>query len=409
MPKLEKAANLFIRNFNHFVFLSICYASSVIPNGLVIKKRACVGNCSPGWSRKWDLTLQIAGMELVNILKSEYYEKYKVDEIRFWNEVTQLLKVMNPDKASNVFESLNRLMTSLMSTLKEKRRRKLSKLIEIFYVNLENKLLNSFKFFEDFVWFKASFLKCSDVRVLSRSRDRRKRDHQLESLLERSGDNIYEYSENSDMQDHSVNQSVIVEVQNVDHQRLVGKFVSSNVVNLSRRILSESEISLLSKGLKFSPTPREFDKSQLKQDLESFGRRLRLRWFFRGNNENEQPETFSNVFRVPSSFTPKTKDAAIEVYLTRLEEELMSVQAAGSNFSNLSVAEQEALRTIKSDNSIVIKGADKGSGVVVWDKEDYLLEAECQLSDTEVYAECNSDPLPLLQNKISDVLKRIKT
>ena len=112
---------------------------------------------------------------------------------------------------------------------------------------------------------------------------------------------------------------------------------------------------------------------------------------------------------MPSSFTPKTKDAAIEIYPTRLEEEFMSVQAAGSNFSNLSVAEQEALRTIKSDNYIVIKGADKGSAVVVWDKEDYLLEAESQLSDTEVYAECNSDPLPLLQNKISDVLMRIKT
>ena len=112
---------------------------------------------------------------------------------------------------------------------------------------------------------------------------------------------------------------------------------------------------------------------------------------------------------MPFSFTPKTKDAAIEIYLTRLEEELMSVQAAGSNFSNLSVAEQEALRNIKSDNYIVINGADKGSGVVVWDKEDYLLEAESQLSDTEVYAECNSDPLPLLQENISDVLKRNKT
>ena len=96
------------------------------------------------------------------------------------------------------------------------------------------------------------------------------------------------------MQDHS--ESVIVEFENVDKQRLVGKFVPSNVVNLSRRILSESKISLFFKGLKFSPTPREFDKSQLKQDLESFGRRLRLRWFFRGNTENEQPETFSNVF-----------------------------------------------------------------------------------------------------------------
>ena len=37
-------------------------------------------------------------------------------------------------------------------------------------------------------------------------------------------------------------------------ERLESKFVSSNVINLSRRNLSEAEISLLSKGLKFVPT-----------------------------------------------------------------------------------------------------------------------------------------------------------
>ena len=37
--------------------------------------------------------------------------------------------------------------------------------------------------------------------------------------------------------------------------RFVGKFVSDNVVNLSSRKLSRAEISLLSKGLKFVPTP----------------------------------------------------------------------------------------------------------------------------------------------------------
>ena len=35
-------------------------------------------------------------------------------------------------------------------------------------------------------------------------------------------------------------------------ERLEGKFVSSNVINLSRRNLPEAEISLLSKALKFS-------------------------------------------------------------------------------------------------------------------------------------------------------------
>ena len=37
-------------------------------------------------------------------------------------------------------------------------------------------------------------------------------------------------------------------------ERLESKFVSSNVINLSRRNLSEAEISFLSKGLKFVPT-----------------------------------------------------------------------------------------------------------------------------------------------------------
>ena len=35
---------------------------------------------------------------------------------------------------------------------------------------------------------------------------------------------------------------------------LKGKFVSENVINLSKRDLSENEISLLSKGLNFIPT-----------------------------------------------------------------------------------------------------------------------------------------------------------
>ena len=41
------------------------------------------------------------------------------------------------------------------------------------------------------------------------------------------------------------------------------KFVSDNVVNLSNRVLSEAEISLLSKGVKFCPTPLELDRSAI--------------------------------------------------------------------------------------------------------------------------------------------------
>ena len=56
---------------------------------------------------------------------------------------------------------------------------------------------------------------------------------------------------------------------------LKGKFVSENVINLSKRDLSENEISLLSKGLNFIPTCNKVDVVRLKLELEQSGRILR--------------------------------------------------------------------------------------------------------------------------------------
>ena len=47
-------------------------------------------------------------------------------------------------------------------------------------------------------------------------------------------------------------------------EKLESKFASSNVINLSRRNLSEAEISLLSKCLKFIPTANKIDIAKLK-------------------------------------------------------------------------------------------------------------------------------------------------
>ena len=63
---------------------------------------------------------------------------------------------------------------------------------------------------------------------------------------------------------------------------LEGKFVSKNVTNLSQRQLKKSEILLLSEGLKFVPTPNRIDKAKRKQELDIFGRKLRLMWHSKG-------------------------------------------------------------------------------------------------------------------------------
>ena len=85
--------------------------------------------------------------------------------------------------------------------------------------------------------------------------------------------------------------------------RLKGKFVSPNVINLSTRILSKAEITLLSKGLKFIPTPTSVNKTLIKEELECFGRKPRLLWHF----WNEESITVSNPFKKKSTFILKVK------------------------------------------------------------------------------------------------------
>ena len=72
-----------------------------------------------------------------------------------------------------------------------------------------------------------------------------------------------------------------------------GKFVSPKVINLSKRHLSKAEISHLSKGLKFIPTPKHINKALIKAELETYGRKLRLMWHYR----NEKREITINPFK----------------------------------------------------------------------------------------------------------------
>ena len=55
------------------------------------------------------------------------------------------------------------------------------------------------------------------------------------------------------------------------------------------------------------------------------------------------------------------------------------------SYSNLTKDERLELNSLKDDTSNIIKDDEKGSGVVLWDREDYLKEAEKQLSDKKIY------------------------
>ena len=59
------------------------------------------------------------------------------------------------------------------------------------------------------------------------------------------------------------------------------------------------------------------------------------------------------------------------------------------------------MRTLADDRTIVIKKADKGSCVAVWDRNDYIKEAEKQLNDANVYKDvCFNAKLLKLKEKL---------
>ena len=72
------------------------------------------------------------------------------------------------------------------------------------------------------------------------------------------------------------------------------------------------------------------------------------------------------------------------MFLSSFEKELFSNDISESKQSNLSAEEWKALRGLAADKTIVIKGADKDSSGVVWDRSDYLHEVSRQLQDQNI-------------------------
>ena len=85
----------------------------------------------------------------------------------------------------------------------------------------------------------------------------------------------------------------------------------------------------------------------------------------------------------------------------------MDIETSSKRFNNLTKEKRNALNNLRDDPTIVIKGADKDSEVVVWDTEDYLKEASNQLGDKDVYEEVQNDPSTLI-NIIMHALEKIR-
>ena len=102
---------------------------------------------------------------------------------------------------------------------------------------------------------------------------------------------------------------------------------------------------------------------------------------------------------------PRNKDTVTETYLSSLVERLLEIDISSKRFNNLAKEERNELYNLRDDPTIMIKGADKGSEVVFWDREDYLKEASKQLEDQDVYEKVQNDPSTLINTSMRNLEK----
>ena len=201
---------------------------------------------------------------------------------------------------------------------------------------------------------------------------------------------------------------------------------TNGVVNLSDRILTVDEITLLQRGLKFCPTPPCPDPGQVREDLDALHRRMRLLACYEENplERLKRPLTNQSLITEPSTRPsylpfkdPKFKRKSLwrgPVGPANLEAFIASNYVDYNNRpiyiapdkKNLTRLEAKSIKGLRDDKSIVIKPADKGAAIVILNRSDYLKEGYKQLTDPLFYRHVEED---LTKKHMNEIALRVES
>lgn len=161
--------------------------------------------------------------------------------------------------------------------------------------------------------------------------------------------------------------------------------LSQNVIVLAKSFEpSEAQKQLLNKGLTFVPTIGLYkdQKAQLQLDIQNYHRRLKLAAYFGDSSGQEQmPFMPTTIWTPPPDKLPEE----INRLVVRDKKDFKTHFKFHTEKLNLTTEEVKALRELQRDKDIVIKPADKGSTVVIQGRDQYILEANRQLSNPTYY------------------------
>ena len=99
------------------------------------------------------------------------------------------------------------------------------------------------------------------------------------------------------------------------------------IVNLSSRKLTENEMNLLCKGIKFSPATRNYNKIKFVTDVTNWFRNLRLREYFytedmKSNTINQNSDRCPLNWHIKSDGNPSNNNEDLEEYINHVYKDI---------------------------------------------------------------------------------------
>ncbi|XP_058872877.1 uncharacterized protein LOC117966565 isoform X1 [Acipenser ruthenus] len=181
------------------------------------------------------------------------------------------------------------------------------------------------------------------------------------------------------------------------------------VLNLSSKTLTTSQKTVLSKGLKFIPTKRYIDKDKLATELKEWERHMRLAEYFFNENISDSEGNYEHGIKVNSTSTwtpPDGRDKWLDMYIEVVKQEIM-VGLKKRCKRNLTNIEEQAMTELLNDDDIMIRPADKGSGIVIMNTDDYMKSVQCELNNTDTYEEVKSNKINKSVKEVKEIAERL--
>lgn len=122
---------------------------------------------------------------------------------------------------------------------------------------------------------------------------------------------------------------------------------------------------------------------------------------------NSKPQKLKQLppFKRQSTYEPPKATKEVEDYLSTIQNKLDAIPKK-QRIPNLGRADKSALKSLAMDTTRVVKKADKGSKIVVEDKDNYVSDGLAHLADREIYEKVDEgDPTPQLALAINAYIK----